>query len=106
LAKSNNNGMKNLKNKRTAILAVVLIGLLAVAYKVMFMAPSGADSSADQNVAASARVELLLRQVNNIKFDVSVVQNDKFKSLKNLELSLPSVPVGRRNPFASVYGSN
>jgi hypothetical protein len=96
--------MKNSKNKRTAILAIILLGLLVVAYKMLFMAPSG-DTLGDENVAASVRVESLLKQVESINFDTSIMQDQKFKSLKSIETPLPSLPVGRKNPFSTIFGS-
>jgi hypothetical protein len=95
--------MKNSKNKRTIILTVILLGLLAFAYKMVFM-PSGDDSIATENIAASARVEQLLQQVESIKFDTSVMQDQKFKSLKNNESPLVSLPIGRTNPFSDILG--
>ncbi|MEK7117004.1 MAG: hypothetical protein AAB837_02470 [Patescibacteria group bacterium] len=97
--------MKNFKNKRTVILVVILLGLLALAYKVMFVSPSE-DLSVDENIAASERVEGILREVENINFDTSIMEDQKFKSLKSIETPLISLPIGRKNPFSVVSGSN
>jgi hypothetical protein len=93
--------MKNLKNKRTAILALILIGLLALAYKLMF-ASTEEDLLADENIIASARVEAILKEIQNINFDISIIENENFKSLRNIEIPLISLPIGRKNPFANV----
>jgi hypothetical protein len=95
--------MKSLKNKRTAILAIVMLGLLVYAYKTMF-APADDVSSAD-NTIATQRVEMIMNQINGINFDTSVMQEPSFKSLKSIETPLISLPVGRSNPFAPVSGS-
>jgi flagellar basal body-associated protein FliL len=98
--------MKNSKSKKTTIiLVVILLGLLAFAYKMLFM-PAGDDSTATENIAATARVESLLQLVESIKFDTAVMQDPKFKSLKSFETPLLSLPVGRTNPFAEVPGHN
>jgi len=97
--------MKNLKSKRTTILAIILIGLLVVAYKVLFVSSTD-DLSVSENVTASVRVEALLQQVESIDFNLDIVKDPKFKSLKSIEIPLISLPVGRNNPFLSVLNSN
>lgn len=95
--------MKSPKNKRTAIMAIILLALLIVAYKVMFVSPSADEAMIiDENTTASKRVEEILRQVENINFDTSVVQDLKFKSLKSIEISPISLPIGRKNPFLGI----
>jgi len=91
--------MKNLKNKRTSILAIILIGLLVIAYKVMFVSPDD-DLVVSENVTASVRVETILRQVETINFNLSIVDDLKFNSLKSIETPLISLPIGRENPFS------
>lgn len=93
--------MKNSKNKRTIILVIILLGLLILAYKVIF-APGNSDLLTDENVIASTRIETILKQVQNINFDTSVMEDASFKSLKSIEIPLVSLPVGRKNPFAVV----
>ena len=91
--------MKSLKNKRTLILAIILVGLLIVAYKVLFTSPDG-DLFLDENITASARVEAVLQQVESINFNLDVKEDPNFRSLKSLEIPLISLPVGKRNPFS------
>ena len=93
--------MKNLKNKRTAILAIILLGLLFLAYKTMF-APADDGLLVDENIIASQRVEKILKEIENINFDTSIMENQNFKSLKSLEIPLISLPIGRRNPFSNI----
>ena len=92
--------MKNSKNKRTIILAAVLIGLFLVAYKVMFVTPS-AETEFDENVAATQRVEGILTLIENINFDTNVVDDSIFGALKSIETPLISLPVGKVNPFSA-----
>lgn len=97
--------MKNSKNKRSTILVIILLGLLIVAYKFIF-APSSESALSDENIAASARVENILKEIEDINFDTSVLQDQNFKSFKSIETPLISLPVGRKNPFANAFGSN
>jgi hypothetical protein len=97
--------MKNSKNKRTIILVAILLGLLVVAYKVMFVSPAADNSSMDENIVASARVEAILQEVSRINFDISIKTDPKFQSLKSIEIPLISLPVGRENPFSNILGS-
>ncbi|MFA6269796.1 MAG: hypothetical protein WC657_01135 [Candidatus Paceibacterota bacterium] len=98
--------MKNSKNKRTIVLAVILLGLLVVAYKTMFVSSNNDLLVSDENVLAGERVETILKEIEGINFDLSVMENESFKSLKSIETPLVSLPVGRPNPFSLVSGSN
>jgi hypothetical protein len=94
--------MKNPKNKRTIIMGIILVGLLILAYKVLFVSSDEDTSVVDENISASARVESTLQQVESINFDTSIMQDDKFKSLKSIETPLVSLPIGKKNPFSDV----
>ncbi len=91
--------MKNSKKARTNLLIALLIGLLIVAYKSIFM--SELETFDDANFTASARVQAVLGQVQAINFDLSVFDEPKMRSLKSIEVPLPQLPVGKKNPFAS-----
>jgi len=97
--------MKNSKNKRTSILVIILVGLLVVAYKVMFVSPSS-DVVISENISASIRVETILKQVESINFNLDIIKEPKFQSLKSIEIPLVSLPVGKSNPFSSVLNFN
>ena len=92
--------MKSKNNKRTTILAIILLALLIVGYRVVFVAPAD-DLSVEENIAASQRVEGMLAKVRSISFDMSILENQKFQSLKSLEIPLVSLPVGKKNPFSA-----
>lgn len=96
--------MKTLNNKRTTILVFVLLGLLIIGYKTLFVAPPD-DFSVSENIIASERVEAILKQVEQIHFDMNVLTDPKFASLQSIEIPLLSLPVGKKNPF-SASGSN
>lgn len=93
--------MKNLKNKRTIILAIILVGLLIVAYKVVFMPSTDGVSSTDQNIAAGERAVIILKQIEGINFDTSIITDPKFRSLQSIETPLPTLPIGKKNPFSA-----
>lgn len=92
--------MKKSKNNRTAILSVILVGLLILAYKTMFGGTSE-DLLVDENIIAGDRISAILTQIESINFDTSIMQNENFKSLKSIEIPLLNLPVGRKNPFQS-----
>lgn len=93
--------MKNSKNKRTVIMLLVLIGLVAIAYKVIFVTPVDESLLTEDNVIAGERVVQILKSVEGINFDTSVFAESKFTSLKSIEIPLLSLPVGKKNPFAN-----
>ena len=83
-------------------MGIILVGLLVVAYKVVFVAPDDVGSLVDANASASQRVEIFLQQVEQISFNTEVINDTKFRSLKSIDLPLLSLPVGRKNPFSAV----
>ena len=93
--------MKNSKNKRTVIMLLILLGLIAIAYKVMFVAPVDESLLVEDNIVAGERVVQILKDVESINFDLSVFGESKFTSLKTIETPLPSLPVGKKNPFTA-----
>jgi hypothetical protein len=98
--------MKNSKNKRAIILGIILVGLLILAYKVLFVSDTNVDLTIDENIIASQRVETILNEINSINFDTSIMQNESFKSLKSIETPTLSLPIGRKNPFSPISNSN
>lgn len=99
--------MKNPKNKRTSLLVIVLLGLLLVAYKVVFVSVPVDTGVEDENTMASQRVESILAQVESINFDnVSIARDPKFQSLQSIDTPLESRSYGKKNPFSAIFGQN
>lgn len=94
--------MKNSKNKRTMIMVGVLVGLLVVAYKVVFMPPVDKDLLTSGNIVAGEKVESLLKEIETINFDVSIIKDPMLTSLRSIEAPLLSLPVGKKNPFSVI----
>jgi len=98
--------MNKRNNKRTAVLAIILLGLLVIAYKSIFMSSPVdiIDTNEDSQVGDNSTG--ILGEIDGINFDTTIIDDKIFKSLKSLEIPLASIPIGRRNPFSSVSGSN
>lgn len=95
--------MKNQSsNKRTAILGIILLGLLVIAYKVMFVPSPDSASLEGENQASSLMVEGILKQIDTINFDTSVIKDPKFESLRSMETPPITLPVGKENPFSPI----
>lgn len=113
--------MKEKNNKRTLVLSLILVGLLIVTYKMLFMndsvttvgMPIGINSnsainsqSLNQDIIKTGSVDMLLSEMEKINFDISILEDSKFKSLKSIDLPIVSLPIGRENPFAEIYSPN
>lgn len=96
--------MKKSNKNNSGILLVILIAMLILAYKFMF-APVDDGMYVVDDVTLQ-RVEITLQQVQSISFDTAVINNQKLMSLQSIETPLVSLPVGKSNPFSSVFGSN
>ncbi len=99
--------MNNSKNKRTIILTIVLLILLFVGYKLLFTSKSEVSSvteTAQANIGE--KIGSILKEVESINFDIGIMKEQKFMSLKSIEIPLVLLPVGKNNPFSDVLGSN
>lgn len=99
--------MNNSKNKRTTILATVLIGLLIIAYKTIFMSSTSAEfieavDPVSGGPSSISRESSILREIESINFNISVTQDPNFLSLISIEVPLISLPIGRSNPFSDI----
>lgn len=88
------------KKQNTAVLAVILVGLIIVAYKILFTEPI------DESLLSNSRVESekiiqILREVEGMNFKAGNVSAPKINTLKSIETDLPVVPVGKTNPFSA-----
>ena len=92
--------MKISKNKRTGILTVILIGLLIIVYKMMFLS-TDPSLLLPESVSTGEEVVGVLREVKNINFDTSITTDPRYQSLLTIEIPLPSLPVGKKNPFSA-----
>lgn len=89
------------KNRRPIILLLILIMLIIAAYNTLRSSPEVETGEIIADQAGSSRVEAILATVNSISFDRSVFQDPRFSTLRSIEISLPSRPIGKQNPFGS-----
>lgn len=57
-----------------------------------------------QEQAVGARVLVLLNQINSLKIDKTLFSDPAYLSLRDYTIQVPSLPVGRANPFAPIPG--
>ena len=89
-------------------MAIILVGILIIGYRSMFMKEDESIPSALnilENANASQRVADMLASIEKINFDKNAISDPKFSSLKDFSLPLPSLPIGKKNPF-SYFGSS
>lgn len=89
--------MSRPSNKRTTFLAMTLLALLLVGYKVVFVVPPEVE---EVNPASVIRLEAMINQLNSVDLSSSAIKDPKFNTLDSIEKPLPSLPVGRNNPFS------
>lgn len=92
--------MNKTSNKRTLILVLVLIVLVFIAFRVNFS--SGTDSyiTSEEIDSSESDISNILKSVDNINFDTSVISDSNFQYLKSIERPMPNFPVGKSNPFS------
>ncbi len=93
--------MKNTTNKNAMMLLTVLVVAVALIYKTLFATPV---ESLIPEESSNAKVDDALNKISSINFDMSVLNDPKFGTFKSIESALPSVGIGKDNPFVSVLG--
>ena len=88
------------KKQNTAVLSVILVGLIIVAYKILFTEPVD-ESLISESTVESEKIVRILREVESINFSAGSVSDPKINTLKSIETDLPVIPVGKTNPFSS-----
>lgn len=86
-----------------------MVGILAAVY--FYMKGSGTSSSTATLVSQSAvdttignKELVLLNQVKSINIDAAFFNNGMYQSLVDMTQAVPSVDIGRPDPFAPVPG--
>lgn len=104
--------MNNQKqSSKKSIIIVIVVALVAGVGYFYYSGSKGTDSasmtastiSADTQ-AVGARILSLLNQIQNLKIDTTVFDDQKFKSLIDYTVAIPQQNVGRPNPFAPIPG--
>lgn len=88
------------KNQNTAVLSVMLVAIIIVAYKILFATPMD-ESQMYSSVAESEKIIQVLREVESINFKIGNASDPKLDTLESIETPLPNLPVGKTNPFSS-----
>ena len=95
--------MKNTNQKSLIVLFMILIAGAAILYRNVLSSPAPAAVS-EAEVTASAKVEEMLQELDSINFDLAIFNDARFAELQSIETPLASVPVGRDDPFAPIFG--
>lgn len=97
---------------KTTIITIVSIIAIAGAVYFFFMGRStpgevgSLEEQTDPEIQASAaRVLVLLNQINSIKIDPAFFTSPEYQTLRDYSIAIPTLPVGRPNPFAPLPGS-
>ncbi len=81
-------------------MAIVLLGLLVIAYKSFFIQDEIEIGIANENENASARVATVLASMDRINFNKNILNDPKFATFKDFSVPMISLPIGKKNPFA------
>jgi len=101
--------MKNNSSKKSWI----IIGIIIVAaFLIYYFYLSGSGTSTDSGLlaqepeveVAAAQVLGLLNQINALNIDSTFFQNPAYQSLVDYTVPIPTLNVGRADPFAPIPG--
>lgn len=81
----------------------MLVALLLVLYKTMFVTPPLEEVT---DTTAEDKINRTLNKLELMNFNLTVMQDPKFTTLKSIETPLLNLPIGRKNPFAAIFGSS
>ncbi len=94
--------MNTKSNKRTLILVCLLIVLVFVTFRVNFNSNINENYIIDEADSFESDIINILKYVDNIDFDTTVVSDKNFQSLKSIDRPIPNLPVGKNDPFVGI----
>lgn len=101
----NNNTDKS--SKKSWIIVIIIIAIAAGAY-FYFQGGSAPEddllSVSPSSVLVGANVLSLLNQIQSIRIDTSVFSSPAYQSLVDYTVPIPTLNVGRPDPFAPIPG--
>ena len=100
------NTQRQSKTPYIIIAIVVLVGLVGYFYWNGTTAPASAtlDVTTGGDQVVGAKVYKLLGEINNLKIDSAFFSNASYRTLRDYSVEIPSLPIGRVNPFAPLPG--
>lgn len=100
-----NNNNKGSKTPYIILTIVVIFLVLAYLYWSGTKVPDSLtlDVSIDTQ-AVGSRVLRLLNEIDSLHVDSSLFSDSSYKTLRDYTVDIPSLPVGRPNPFSPIPG--
>ncbi len=81
----------------------VLVSLLLILYKTMFVEPPIEEVT---DTTTEDKINLTLSKLEVMNFNLSVLSDPKFVTLKSIETPLLEASIGRKNPFAAIFSTS
>jgi hypothetical protein len=94
-------------SNRSTIAVIVIIALVGLGYFYYYgstATPSSSISSTDVNAAVGDQVLNLLNQIKSLNIDTSLFNDAGYLTLRDYSVPIPTLNVGRPNPFAPIPG--
>jgi len=92
-------------NKTTiSVIAAIVIAAIAYFYYTGSTATSTSLVASTNNAAVGSQVLDLLNQIQSLNIDASIFSDPGYKTLRDYSVPIPTVDVGRPNPFAPLPG--
>jgi hypothetical protein len=88
------------------IAIVVIIGVMVYLYWNGTKVPDSTtlEQTNGSDIAVGADVFKLLSEINSLKIDSTFFNDSTYKSLRDFTVDIPTLPIGRSNPFAPLPG--
>lgn len=81
----------------------VLVSLLLILYKTMFVEPPIEEVT---DTTTEDKINLTLSKLEVMNFNLAVLNDPKFITLKSIETPLIESSIGRKNPFAAIFNTS
>lgn len=100
------NTQKTSKKPYIIIAVIVVIAVIVYFYYQGTITPASTTLSATDiaDQAVGAQVLNLLHEITSLKIDTSIFKDPAYLTLRDYTVLIPSLPVGRVNPFAPLPG--
>jgi len=101
-----------MNNGKTSIKSYIIIGVVVLLALVAYFYYKGTQAPAQETLGIDAanndmvgeRVFALLGQMNALRIDKEFFMGQAYLTLRDYSVGIPTLPVGRTNPFAPLPG--
>jgi hypothetical protein len=102
---------KNMNTQKPSKMPYIIIGIVVAVAVLVYFYWAGSSTPSSETLeetsngqVVGAKVFVLLNEINYLKIDSTFFTDPSYKTLRDYSVPIPTLPIGRPNPFAPLPG--